>query len=132
MWTISLDSRHRTASLADAGIEVLIEPATSDAERFGVLRVTVPAGATIPPHDHGACEALLIPVSGDLLLVGSGGRVERLQTGRLAVVAAHERVSVQNAGSEPAVMLACFSPPEFVERLTGDGAQDSRPSSVPA
>jgi quercetin dioxygenase-like cupin family protein len=100
-----------------AAIDVLVEPGGADADQLAVIRVTIPAGASLPPHDHGESEAVLIPLAGELLVSAAGGRVERLQAGGLAVISAHERVSVQNPGREPASMLVCMAPPTFVEAL---------------
>lgn len=117
MWTTSLDSGQRRTSLMDATIDVLVEPRSADMDQLAVVRVTIPAAATMPRHDHGKSEAVLIPLAGELLLSGPDGRVERLQVGTLATVSAHERVSVQNPGAQPASMLVCFAPPAFVEAL---------------
>src|SRR3954470_15808512 len=102
MWITSLASTHRSATLVDAVIEVLVEPRLSETEHLAAARVTIPPGATMPRHSHGESEALLIPLAGELLLVGVDGRVERLAEGTLAVVAAHERICVENPGVEPA------------------------------
>lgn len=71
----------------------------------------------MPTHEHGESDAVLIPATGELLLRGAGARVERLQAGMLAVVPAHERVSVENPTEQPASMLVCFAPATFVEAL---------------
>src|SRR4051794_28529976 len=117
MWMTSLDSAHRRATLTDAAIEVLVEPGVGETERLAAVQVTIPPGAAMPRHSHGKSEALLIPLAGELLLVGIDGRVERLAEGTLAVIAAHERVALQNPGVERASVLVCFAPPTFVEAL---------------
>lgn len=118
MWITSLDSTHPSATLVDAAIEVLVEPRLSETEHLAALRVTIPPGAAMRRHSHGESEALLVPLAGEMLLVGIDGRVERLAEGTLAVVAAHERVIVENPGSEPASMLVCLAPATFVETLS--------------
>ncbi len=118
MWITSLDSTHRSTMLIDAAIEILIEPRTSETRHFAVIRVTVPPATTMPRHSHGDSEALLIPLDGELLLVSGYGCVERLVPGKLATVAAHERISVENHTAQPASMLVCFAPTTFVETLT--------------
>lgn len=117
MWITSLNSTRRTATLVDAVIEVLVEPGLSGIEHLAAVRMTIPPGAAMPRHDHGESEALLVPLAGELLLVGVDGRVERLAAGMLAVVAAHERISVENPGGEPATVLMCFAPATFVGAL---------------
>lgn len=116
MWTTALDSGHRRASLAAATIDVLAEPGHGG-EQIAAVRVTIPPGASMPRHDHGESDALLVPLSGELLLTGGDGHVERLGNGTLTVLAAGERVSVENTTAEPASMLVCFAPPTFVEAL---------------
>ena len=111
MWITSLDSTpHPSTTLLDAAIEVLVET-----ERLAVIRVTLPPAAKMPRHSHGESDALLIPLAGELLLVGGDGCVERLTPGVLATVAAHERVSVENPTAHPANMLVCFAPTTFLE-----------------
>lgn len=116
MWTTALDSGHRRASLAAATIDVLAEPGHGG-EQIAAVRVTIPPGASMPRHDHGESDALLVPLAGELLLTGADGQVERLASGTLTVVAAGERVSVENRTAQPASMLVCFAPPTFVAGL---------------
>ena len=110
MWITSLASTHRSVTLVDADIEVLVEPGLSVTEHLAAAQLTVPPGATVPRHSHGEAEALLVPLAGEVLLVGIDGRVERLGEGTIAVIAAHERISVKNPGVEPASVLVCFAP----------------------
>jgi len=117
MWITSLDSSHRSATLVDADIEVLVEPGLNETEHLAAAQLTVPPGATVPRHCHGEAEALLVPLAGEVLLVGIDGRVERLAEGTLAVIAAHERISVRNPGVESASVLVCFAPETLVEPL---------------
>jgi quercetin dioxygenase-like cupin family protein len=117
MWITAFDSTHRSTTLVDAAIEILVEPRTGETNHFAVIRVTVPPAATMPRHSHGDSEALLIPLDGELLLVSGYGCVERLVSGMLATVAAHERISVENHTAQPASMLICLAPPTFVETL---------------
>lgn len=129
MWITSLESPRRTASLMGATIDVLVEPDRKGPADLGVVRVTVPPASTLPAHDHGESDAVLVALAGELLLFGPGGRVVRLEPGTLAVVPAHERVSAQNPTTEPASMLVCFAPPTFVEAI---GAAAPEPLAVAA
>ncbi len=119
MWTTHLTADHRSLSLGPATIDVLVEPRASGSEQVAVVRVAVPPGARMPPHDHGESAAVLLPASGALQLIDAAGRDECLRPGTLAVVAAHERVSVENVGEQPATMLVCFAPATFVDALDG-------------
>ena len=118
MWTASLDDGDRRMFASGIALDVIVDPATVEHPHAAVVRITVPAATRMPAHDHGPSDAILIPLAGELLICSADGRVERLQHGRLAVVPAHERISVHNPGSAPASMLACFAPPTFVERLS--------------
>ena len=124
MWTTSLDSAHRSATLVDAAIDFLVEPSLSGTEHLAAVQVTIPPGSAMPRHSPDDSEALLVPLAGEVLLVGVDGCVERLGDGRIAVVRAHERVSVQNPGVEPASVLVCFAPATLHETL--------KPAQVPA
>ena len=117
MWITSLDSTHRSTTIVDAAIDILVEPRIGETNHLAVIRVTVPPAAAMPRHSHGDSEALLIPLDGELLLVSGYGCVERLVSGMLATIAAHERISVENHTAQPASMLVCFAPPTFVETL---------------
>jgi quercetin dioxygenase-like cupin family protein len=122
MWITSLDATHRSTTLVDATIEILIEPRISETRQLAAIRVTVPPDTTMPRHTHDDSEALLIPLDGELLLVSGYGCVARLVPGKLATVAAHERISVENHTAQPASMLVCFAPPTFVETLAAGPA----------
>jgi quercetin dioxygenase-like cupin family protein len=117
MWITSFDSTHRSTTLVDSAIEVLVEPRTSETTHLAVIRVTIPPGAAMPRDSHGDSDAVIIPLDGELLLVSGYGCVERLVSGMLATVTALERISVENATAKPASMLVCFGPPTFVETL---------------
>ncbi len=120
MWTRRLDSA--TATLTPFGdgaaIDVLLEGAP---EPLAAIHVTVKGGARMPEHDHGESDALLIPLSGRLILRGTATEVQ-LESGMVAFVAAGERVSVENPTTAAASMVVCFAPPTFVHALRGRGS----------
>lgn len=115
MWITSLDSTDPSATLVDPDIAVLVEPGFGEIEHLAAVQLTLPPGAAVPRHSHGEAEALLVPLAGEVLLVGIDGRVERLAEGTLVVIAAHERVSVKNPGLESASVLVCFAPATLME-----------------
>ena len=117
MWITSIDSTDRSTTQVDSAIEILVEPGTSETTHLAVIKVTLPPGIAMPRHSHGDSDAVIIPLDGELLLVSGYGCVERLASGTLATVAAHERISVENHTAQPASMLVCFAPPRFVETL---------------
>lgn len=86
-------------------------------ERLAAARVMVPPGGGMPEHEHGESEALVV-CQGGRVLVRSGEREEILDAGRMALIWAGERVSVENpSAAEPATLLAFFAPPGFAETL---------------
>lgn len=93
-------------------------------ERLAAIHVTVKAGARMPEHDHADSDAVLLPLTGQLVLRGNGGEAQ-LTPGVIAFVAAGERVSVENPTASAASMIACFAPPTLVHALR-QPAGDSR------
>lgn len=123
MWTTTLDEDHRSASMLDASIEVIVEPSAGGGAQLAMIRVTIPPGAVMPTHDHGASEALLIPEEGSLVFYDADQQPRRLKPGSVAVIAPHERVRAENPTDEAARLLICFSPPSFVEALPAGAAR---------
>lgn len=95
--------------------EILVGEEAADG-RLAAAHVTLPPGGLMPEHDHGDAAALVFPRSGRLLLA-SGERREILDPGAVATIGVGERVLVENAGSEPASLLAVFAPAGFVRSL---------------
>ena len=122
MWITSLDPTPPSTTLLDVAIDVLVEPHTSETDHLAVIRVTLPPATKMPRHSHGESEALLIPLAGELLLVGGEGSVERLVPGVLATIATHERISIENPTAHPASMLVSFAPASFLETLSAASA----------
>jgi quercetin dioxygenase-like cupin family protein len=122
MWITSLDSTHPSTTLVNAAVEILIDPRISETSQLAAIRITVPPATTMPRHSHGDSEALLISLEGELLVVSGYGCVERLVPGKLATLAADERISVENHTAQPASMLVCFAPPTYVETLAASSA----------
>jgi len=94
-------------------VEVLVGDRADESGRLAVAQVTVPLGGSMPEHDHGDAEAVVVPQAGRLLLAG-GDRREVLEPGTVAPIGVGERVSLFNEGTEPASLVAVFAPPGFV------------------
>lgn len=107
--------------------EVLVGPGVrARGGNLGVARVVVPPGGGMPEHEHGESEAVVVPQSGRIVVGGREGR-ETLEPGAVALIGVGERVSLKNpSSSEPAELLAFFSPPGFV------GALESWPAAEEA
>jgi quercetin dioxygenase-like cupin family protein len=99
-------------------VEVLIGDEEQSEERIGAAYVTLPPGGAMPEHEHGESEAIVVAREGRVVLQ-SGGQRETLEPGGLAVIGVGERVSVANAGAEPASFFAFFAPPGFVRSFAG-------------
>ena len=90
--------------------------AAETSDNIAMVQVWIPPGGGLPEHDHGQSEIVLIHLSGSIEL-RQGDQLHRLAPGAVAHLAAGERVSLTNPGSEPAVMMIVASPPEFVGRI---------------
>jgi quercetin dioxygenase-like cupin family protein len=118
MHTVFLEDGRRTMLATGVAIDVIVGTDDHPDTQAAMARVTLPPQTTLPRHDHGESDALLVPLDGRLLVCGTGGRIESLETGRVIVVPAHESVSVQNPGSHAASMLVCFAPGTFLQELS--------------
>lgn len=107
-------------------VEVLVGEHPGGDRRLAAAHVVVPPGGVMPEHDHGESEAIVALRQGRVVLQ-SGERRETLEPGSLAVIGVGERVSLANAGSEPASLLAFFAPPAFVRTLTAWPAAEATP-----
>lgn len=85
-------------------------------DQLAVVHVELPAGGSMPEHDHGASQIVLIPLSGSVE-VGHDGTMQTLSAGSAAHIATGERVSLANPGTEPASLMVVASPPDFAGRL---------------
>ena len=111
---IGATPRRRAPIAGGPTMEVLVAAETSD--NIAMVQVWIPPGGGLPEHDHGQSEIVLIHLSGSIEL-RQGDQLHRLAPGAVAHLAAGERVSLTNPGSEPAVMMIVASPPEFVGRI---------------
>ena len=104
------DTGPRTAP----ALEVLLDGSRGD--RVGAVRIRLPAGTSLPEHDHGASAAVVVPLTGQVALRSGTQRVE-LVPGALARLGVGERVGVDNPGVAEAVLVVLFAPPDFVHTL---------------
>ncbi|MGW5171613.1 cupin domain-containing protein [Streptomyces nodosus] len=112
---IAASPRRRAPVPGGPTAALLITKETS--EQVAVLHVELPAGATMPEHDHGASQIVLIPLAGSVEL-HHDGQARTLTAGAAAAhIAVGERVSLANPGTEPASLMVVASPPEFAGRL---------------
>lgn len=114
LWQIGTGDRRRAPIAAGPVLETVI--GARSGRPFGVLDVSVPPGGSMPEHDHGASEALLIPREGVLRLVDNG-HVTELVPGTLATIPIGCRVRLENPGDEVARLFVVLTPPDFVAQL---------------
>jgi quercetin dioxygenase-like cupin family protein len=112
---IGTTPRRRAPIPGGPTMEVLVAAETS--EHIAMVQVRIPPGGGLPEHDHGPSEIILVHISGSIEL-RQGDQQHRLAPGAVAHLATGERVSLNNPGTEPAVMMIVASPPEFVARIT--------------
>jgi quercetin dioxygenase-like cupin family protein len=112
---IATSPRRRAPVPGGPTAALLTTAETSD--QVAVLHVELPAGATMPEHDHGASQIVLIPLAGSVEL-HHNGQSRTLTAGTAAAhIAIGERVSLANPGDQPASLMVVASPPEFAGRL---------------
>jgi len=116
-WEVAEGDRRRAPFPGGPTVRIVIGAA--DADRMGVLEVTLPVGGAMPEHDHGESAVLLAPLEGRLRLVEptADGRTTELETGMLATIPVGCRVRLENAGDVEARTLVVLTPPQFAERL---------------
>ncbi|MCE3556446.1 cupin domain-containing protein [Pseudonocardia sp. RS11V-5] len=82
-----------------------------------VLHVTVPAGGSMPEHDHGPSHVVLIPLRGRIRLHHDGVDHD-LAPGTATHIGIGERVSLANPATDNAELLAVAAPPDFAAALS--------------
>lgn len=71
----------------------------------------------MPDHAHGESTALVMPLSGELL-IASGQHQEQVTQGVVVLLDHRERVRLANETNEPVTLLAVFAPAGFVRALS--------------
>jgi quercetin dioxygenase-like cupin family protein len=100
----------------------VVQPLVTDS-LAAVLRVTLPAGAGLPEHDHGPSAVTLIPLRGRAR-VSHNGTKHDLDPTTAAHIDIGERVALDNPGTEAATLLVIATPPEFAATITSWPAHD--------
>jgi quercetin dioxygenase-like cupin family protein len=74
-------------------------------ESIGVVHLEIPAGFSMPEHDHGTSQIVLVPLSGSLEL-RQGEYRRQLTFGTAAHIGVGERVGLANLEDGPATVMA--------------------------
>lgn len=96
--------------------QVLIDEQSADGQ-LAAAHVTIPAGGNMPEHAHGDSTALVVPLTGELV-IRSGQHTEKVAPGVVVLLDQGERVSLSNETSQPVSMLGVFAPAGFIGTLT--------------
>lgn len=91
-------------------VEVILDTGNN----LSVAHVSLPPGASMPDHDHGDAETVVLIRTGQVELA-SGDEVAILGPGKLALVGVGERVRIRNGSPEPASLMAVFAPRGFID-----------------
>lgn len=95
--------------------QVLVDEQSASGQ-LAAAYVTIPAGGGMPEHAHGESTALVVPLTGELV-IRSGQHEEKVATGVVVLLDQGERVSLSNQTSEPVSMLGLFVPAGFIRAL---------------
>lgn len=87
-----------------------------DGPDVGVVRVTVPVGASMPAHDHGGSDVVLSPVTGTVEITGDGRSIT-VGVGDSALIRKEEKVALRNAGDVVAEVIVAAGPTAFVTSI---------------
>lgn len=79
----------------------------------GMVRVDIPAGAGMPPHQHNGSDVILSPVTG-FIRIGKAEDSIDVHVGDAAYITRDEKVSLTNPGPEPARLIVAAGPANFV------------------
>lgn len=92
--------------------QVLVDEQSASGQ-LAAAYVTIPAGGNMPEHAHGESTALVVPLTGELL-IRSGQHEEIVAPGVVVLLDQGERVSLSNETSQPISMLGVFAPAGFI------------------
>lgn len=107
----------RSAPFPDGpDVEILVDE-RAGAGRLGAAQITIPPGGGMPGHAHGASTTLLVPLTGEGLVVRREDHAEKVTRGSIVLLDRGERVGLENLSSEPVCLLAVFGPADFVRAL---------------
>ncbi len=92
--------------------QVLVDEQSASGQ-LAAAYVTIPAGGKMPEHAHGESTALVVPLTGELL-IRSGQHEEKVAPGVVVLLDQGEQVSLSNETSQPVSMLGVFAPANFI------------------
>ena len=85
-----------------------------DSEDIGLVRVSVPAGAGMTPHQHYGSDVILVPTAGQVIITREGGQEIEVTVGDAALIGRDESVALTNPGPQEAQLVVAAGPTDFV------------------
>lgn len=90
--------------------------ANEDSADIGMLRVAVPAGASMPTHRHGGSDVILTPVTGSVRVTKDGEPLE-IEVGDTLLILKDEAVALTNPHQATAELLVAAGPAAFISTV---------------
>lgn len=84
-----------------------------DGRDVGLVKVTVPPGAGMPPHKHGGSDVILTPTTGRVRITKGEESIE-VGVGDAALIGKDEAVALTNPGHDEAQVIVAAGPADFV------------------
>ncbi|MDY5129308.1 cupin domain-containing protein [Actinotignum urinale] len=92
----------------------IITPFVGDADtNVAMFELYIPRGVTAPPHTHAGSTLALHIVSGTITVLDGDTR-HRLAPGHSVLVAADEKIGLENKNDEPVRIIAAVGPGTFL------------------
>lgn len=87
-----------------------------DPQDVGVVRVSIPAGAGMPPHKHNGSDVIVSPIVG-YVVIAKGEESIEVRVGDSALVTRDEEVSLTNPTDEVAEVIVSAGPANFISGI---------------
>lgn len=87
-----------------------------DPQDVGMVRVSIPAGAGMPPHKHNGSDVIISPVVGHVVITKGEESIE-VHVGDAALVTRDEEVSLANPTDEVAEVIVSAGPADFISGI---------------
>ncbi|TWP34966.1 cupin domain-containing protein [Leekyejoonella antrihumi] len=120
---------HATHGTNSPSIEVLFG-GKRDSEEIGLVRLTVPAGVSMPSHRHAGSDVILAAVAGSVRIT-KGDQIVDLEVGDALLIFKYESVALANPHQQTAEVLVAAGPAAFISTVRRWPKLDTRvPSSA--
>ena len=117
------DAAVRKPPLPDSPVISVFFGGQEESGDLGLIKVSVPPGAGMPPHRHHGSDVILIPVVGFVRIVKGEEQID-VYPGDAAFIDKSEAVSLTNAGSQEAQLFVAAGPASFIRTVLAWAADD--------